>query len=316
MARDTRRRFEAEAAKMRPQIRAAFLQAIADIKRTADMDALITALERGDVAGALAALKLGPEYFAVLDEAVRATYAAGGNYALSSLPKKNPATGTELVIRFQGRHPRAETWLSRRSSNLIVEITAGQRTAIREVITRRLVEGVNPKTTALDLVGRVDKLTKRRTGGIVGLTSREALAVENYRLELAGEGRKADQIDRMVSRYSNKLLRVRGERIARTETIASLNAGRDEGMNQLIESGEVSADAVTGTWDSSGDGRVRDSHAEMDGQTQPQGQPFQSPVTGALMMHPGDTSLGAGGADTINCRCYKSISVDYFAGVT
>lgn len=314
MPRDTRSRFEAETAKMRPVIRAAFLQAIADIKRTADMDALITALERGDVPGALAALKLGAEYFAPLDEAIRATYAAGGNYALNSLPKKNPATGTELVIRFQGRLPRAESWLIRHSSNLIVEITEGQRNAIREVLTQRMAEGLNPRQTALDLVGRVDRLTGRRTGGIVGLTSREAGAVENYRATLATEGREAAQVDRMVSRYSNKLLLTRGERIARTESIAAMNAGRDEGMSQLIESGEVSADAVTGEWSSSGDGRVRDSHASMDGQTQPHGQPFQSP-TGALLMHPGDSSLGAGGEDVINCRCWKSISVNFLAGV-
>lgn len=299
---------------MRPVIRNAFLQAIADIKRTADLDALIKALERGDVDAALAALRLGPEFFAPLDEAIRTTFAAGGNYALDSLPRKNPATGTELVIRFQGRNPRAETWLTRQSSNLIVEITEGQRLAVRQVIARRLAEGINPRQTAVDLVGRVDKLTKRRTGGIVGLTSREALAVENYRVSLISEGRKPDQIARMVTRYSNKTLLRRGERIARTETIAALNAGRVEGMRQLIDSGEVDVQAVTKKWDSSGDGRVRDSHAEMDGQTVGVNEPFRSP-TGALMMHCGDTSLGAGGEDVINCRCYTRLDVDFLAGI-
>lgn len=315
MPKDTRRRFEIEAQKMRPVIRNAFLQAIADIKRTADMDALITALERGDVAGALAALKLGPEYFAPLDEAIRTTFAAGGNYALDSLPKRNPATGSELVIRFQGRHPRSETWLSRQSSKLIVEITEGQRTAIREVITRRISEGVNPRTTALDLVGRVDNLTKRRTGGIVGLTNREATAVDNYRASLIAEGRKADKIDRMVTRYSNKTLLRRGERIARTETIAALNAGRDEGMNQLIDSGEVSPEAVTAEWSATSRTKpTRDTHIDLDGQKQPHGQPFIS-SSGAMLMHPGDTSLGAPAEEVVQCRCYKSISVDWLAGV-
>lgn len=315
MPKDTRRRLEIEAQKMRPVIRNAFLQAIADIKRTADLNALIKAMERGDVEGALRALKLGPEFFAPLDEAIRTTFAAGGNYALDSLPRKNPATGTELVVRFNGRMPRAENRIARQSGDLIVEITQGQRTAIREVLTRNLAEGINPRQTALDLVGRIDKLTKRRTGGIVGLTSREAGAVQNYRAKLAAEGRPAAQVDRMVSRYSDKLLRVRGERIARTETISAMNAGRVEAMQQLIDSGEVSAQAVTKKWSATTDKRTRDSHAEMNGDEVNINEPFRSP-TGALLMHPGDTSLGAGAEDVVNCRCYTALNVDFLAGLT
>lgn len=311
MPRDTRRRFEAEIARLAPTVRAAFLQAVADIKRSSDLARLTAAIETGDIPGVLSLLNLGSEYFAPLDEAVRGVYAAGGNYTMSSLPAKNPRTGLSLVIRFQGRLPRAEQWVATRSSRLITEMIDGQRELIRDVLAQKLTSGVGPKQTALDLVGRV--VDGRRQGGIVGLTSRDARALANYRLTLIEEGRKAAQVERMANRYSNKLLLRRGETIARTETIAALNAGRDEGVTQLIERGEVPAGDVVGEWSSTGDGKVRDSHSEMDGQTQPHGVPFVSP-TGAQMMAPGDSSLGAGGEDVINCRCYKAVKIDWLAG--
>jgi hypothetical protein len=311
MPRDTRRRFEAEISRLTPTVRAAFLQAVADIKRTSDLKRLTAAVEGRDVQSVLSLLNLGPEYFAPLDEAVRGVYVAGGAYTMSSLPATNPATRSALVIRFQGRNPRAESWVADRSSRLIVEIIDGQRALVRDVLTQKLAAGVNPRTTALDLVGRV--VDGKRQGGIVGLTSRDARAVENYRAALIEDGRAAAQIERMTNRYSNKLLLRRGETIARTETIAALNAGRDEGVTQLIERGEVPAEDVTGEWSASADGRVRDSHAGMDGQTQPHGEPFQSP-TGAQMMFPGDSSLGAGGEDVINCRCYLAVKIDWLAG--
>lgn len=314
MPRDTRRLFEIAAAKQRPLIRDAFLQAIADIKRTADLDALITALERGDVSGALAALKLGPEYFAPLDEAVRATFAAGGNYALDSLPRRNPATGTELVIRFQGRLPRAEAKVANLSQKLIDVLTRQEAEDVSRILVRGLADMVSPRQTALDLVGRVDKLTKRRTGGVIGLDWRSKEAVVNYRASLTAEGRKADQIDRMVSRYSDKLLKRRGERITQHETLEAMNAGRVESMRQMSESGEVAADAVTKTWDSTGDAKVRPIHVEMDGQKVGLDEPFISP-TGARLMFAHDMSQGAGGEDVLGCRCYTAIEVDFYAGI-
>jgi len=314
VAKDTRRRFEIEAQKFRPLIRDAFLQAVADIKRGTDLDALIAAIERNDVPAALTALKLGPEYFAPLDEAVRATFAGGGIYMLDTLPMKNPRTGLELVIRFQGRNPRAESWVTERSSTLITRITDGQRETIRDMLSTAIGEGQGPRTTALDLVGRVDRATGRRSGGAVGLTDRDARAARKYRDGLAAEGRKADQVERMAEKYRSKLLKLRGETIARTETTAALNAGRQEGIAQLVESGEVPAENVTGVWQSAADMRVRDSHVEMDQQERPIDEPFLSPI-GGLMLYPGDTSNGASAEDTINCRCTKSIVIDWLKGV-
>ena len=72
-------------------------------------------------------------------------------------------------------------------------------------------------------------------------------------------------------------------------------------MIQLNETDEV--EAVTKIWDATGDARTRPAHMAMEGQERSIEEPFNSP-TGARLKHPGDSSLGAGPADTVMCRCY------------
>ena len=123
-------------------------------------------------------------------------------------------------------------------------------------------------------------------------------------------------IDRAAQGYSNNLLKQRGETIARTETLKALNAGRQEALDQLIENpnNDVRAEDVVRAWDSTGDGKTRETHAAADGQVVGQGVPFT--VGGYSMMYPGDTSMGAPGEETINCRCYSDVRIDFFARLT
>lgn len=119
----------------------------------------------------------------------------------------------------------------------------------------------------------------------------------------------------MLNRYQDRLLKHRADTIARTETIASLNAGRDQGIRQLIEAGNITEDQVFKVWDSTGaDGRTRDTHLGMEDQRKRLGEPFISP-SGARMMHPGDTSLQAPGSETINCRCVLRFDIDFYRGL-
>lgn len=120
---------------------------------------------------------------------------------------------------------------------------------------------------------------------------------------------KAD-VDRITGRYKDRLLNYRGEVIARTETLAALQAGKSEGFEQLIDAGKVRADQVTKTWRATGDGRTRDSHAAMNGQAVKLREAFTTP-DGYKMMHPHDNSLGAPASETIQCRCFYEIKVKY-----
>jgi hypothetical protein len=102
-------------------------------------------------------------------------------------------------------------------------------------------------------------------------------------------------------------LSLRGQTIARTETIKALNAGRQEAIDQLVESpnNNIAAADVTKTWQDTGDSRTRSSHGAADGQKVGKDEAFT--VGGYQLRYPGDTSLGAPGGETINCRCYMQV---------
>ena len=73
-------------ARIEPRIRDAFLAAIADVKSEAQMAVIVGALQDGRLDDALRALNLRAEFFAPLDDALRAAYLEGGRNALAGLP--------------------------------------------------------------------------------------------------------------------------------------------------------------------------------------------------------------------------------------
>lgn len=328
--------------KLEPSIRAAFLVAFEQIRSEALVAQAIEAIERGDIDAAFHALGINHAAFDGLYEAMRQTYITGGAMALSGLPPlPDPSMpGARVVARFDGRNPRAERVARELSSRLVTRIIEDQREAIRAVIEGGIEAGRGPRQTALDIVGRVNKATGKREGGIVGLNAPQAKAWLKAGDELdnldpayferklrdkrfdpmvkraIAEGKplsKADR-ERVLNRYSDRLLRHRGEVIARTETISSLNAGRDQGIRQLIESGNIRPDQVTKVWDATLDSRTRPNHAAMEGQRRRFDEPFVSPE-GYKLMNPGDASLGAPGEMIISCRCLTRYDLDFFSGL-
>lgn len=131
---------------------------------------------------------------------------------------------------------------------------------------------------------------------------------------LTGSPIPESQINKMTSAYTGRLQRQRGEAIARTELLGSLHAAQDEGVQQIVDSGQVEQDAVSGVWDASGDMFTRDDHRNADGQIRKHGEPFD--VGGSMMMRPGDSSLGAPAKQIVNCRCYKRIDIDFMLGLS
>lgn len=333
-AASDRAAFEAALDRISPEMRRAFLDAVRAIVRDTTLRALDDAIARGDVDAAFAALRMEPEAFARLDQAIEAAYRQGADLQLASLPLQRVRA---LAIRFNGRHERAEAWVRERAAGLIVEVIEDQRAAVRVTVEAGLQAGRSPRGVALDVAGRMDGGTRR--GGIVGLTSGQARYVANLRAELADPERLAAYFDRqrrdrrldpivrramregrpvapadverIAGRYADRLLNLRGETVARTEALAALNAGRHEAARQMVESGKVPAEAVRMVWDATPSRRTRDSHIAMSGQSVPFGQPFISPLSGARMMFPGDVSLGAPPGETINCRCGARTVVDW-----
>jgi hypothetical protein len=187
-------------------------------------------------------------------------------------------------------------------------------------------------------VGRINRATGRREGGIVGLTSGQARSVELARQELlsgdpaalrnyltrkvrdkrydravlraitTGEALPAETARRAAARYSDSLLRVRGETIARTESLASLNASSREAFMQAVESGAVREQDVRRVWRTASDSRVRESHARLNGESRGLNERFSNGLLYPL-------EPGAPAAEVVNCRCVIDTRIDFLANL-
>ena len=314
--RDTRKAFLKLLDDTWPGVRSEFVAAMRQARAGVDMKALEAAIARGDVDAAFRALRFDAADLFKTDTAITAAMTAGGSYQMGAFQyaTRRAPVGSRVVQSFGGRNERAERIARDLGARLVTEVVDDTRVMIAQTIRAGLEAGAGPLRTALDIGGRV--VNGKRQGGLVGLDSRRAGWVQNYRAKLLAEGRPQSQIDRMAQQYSNKLLRQRGETIARTETLKALNAGRQEALDQLIENpnNDVQSQDVVRAWDATSDSRTRETHAAADGQVVPQGEAFT--VGGYSMMYPGDTSLGAPAGETVNCRCVVDIRIDFFARLT
>lgn len=317
----------------------AFRAGVVEITSRVVLRQFIEALERGDVAAALDALYIEEAAWREFEQAVSEAYGEGGDAAIEQLGQLRDQDGARFVFRFNARNLAAEQWLRENSSGLITRISEETRTIAREAIVEGLAQGNNPRQTALEIVGRVDKRTGRRTGGYIGLSkpfadavkkSRQELSDGDYAAYLQREKRdrrfdsvvrkaietetplSADQIEGIVTRYSDRLLKLRGDTIARTETLASLNASQHEALRQLVESGKVAESAIRRVWKATRDGRTRDTHAVLEGESVGLNEPFVT-FTGRRLMYPGDPQGGP--SEVINCRCVVRPRIDYGANL-
>lgn len=322
-----------------PEIRDAFIAAIQGVNSSAIISDMIAAIEAGDPVRAFQALGFSPAAMRPLTQTIERAFEAGGVLTGESFPKYLNTPSGRTVFRFDVRNSRAEAWLRDHSSGLVTRLTDEARANVRTVLERGMLEGRNPRNIALDLVGRIDPTTRNRIGGIVGLTANQETWVASARRRLTelddayfGMELRDKRFDRTVARaiadgrplpvetiekltiaYKNNALRYRGESIARTEAVQSLNRSENEAYMQAVDLGAVDRNSTRRFWDTAGDSRVRWSHKRMEAQEVGLDEPFVSP-SGARMMHPGDTSLGASADEVVMCRCRVRMKVDFLSG--
>lgn len=340
-----RKRLDALMEGLEPVLRDAFLASFNDIRSNVVLQKVVDALERKDINGAIAAMNIDRAAFAPLERAIEQAFAAGGTVTVAGMPALRDRKGAAVFFRFDVRNPRAERQIKAQAANLVKQIIDDQRQALRRAIEEGYALGQGPRTIALDVVGRINRATGKREGGVIGLTDKQTSYVTKARAQLtagdgpslraylgrerrdkrfdstvmkainSGEAIPADTVSKMVRQYESRLLQLRGETVARTETMQAVHASKHEAFSQGLAKTGYSEESVTRTWRSAGDGRVRHTHATMNGQTvRGLETPFESP-SGALLRYPGDTSYGAGAAEIIGCRCDDEIDIDYSEGL-
>lgn len=203
---------------------------------------------------------------------------------------------------------------------LIRGFTDQQRLTTRQALAAGIEQGLNPREQA------------RLFRDSIGLTPYQERVVRNYRRQLEeadvgalerelrdrrydGSVRRAidgakipkAQVDRMVEAYRRRMVNLRAETIARTESLRAVHQGVQNTYQQAVDEGVLQAQELVRTWNTASDSRVRDSHSSMDGQKRAFNEPFVS-GNGSRLMYPTDPSGPA--EDTINCRCVVAVTMN------
>lgn len=312
-----------------PKLREAFLDVIRGIRDQTRLDRLVELIRAGDVDGVLLELGLEAARFRAFESVIFAAFETGGMDITVRIDRYRRANRTRPL--FDVRKPSADAWITDHATSLIRDITEDQRRLVRQALEPLssgldpIMTGETPQKIAIDLVGRVNRTTGRREGGLIGLSSGHAEWVRNYEAELRGErpiggaleralrDRRFDKtimrametgqpvpektIRAAVSNYRNRALRHRAENIAANEAQTVLNRSQLEAWDQAVERGVITYDRVRRFWVDREDSHVRPWHAEIK-HMNPKGvglrEPFKTPRGPA--MNPGwDFEPG--------CRC-------------
>lgn len=320
------------------RLRKAFLEAMRNIKDQVIIDDVVRMLQRDDADGALKAVGLDPALLRVWNIAFEQAFEAGGVATANGIPARLLDVGYRLKFQFDVKNPLAELWLKRLSSSFVTAVLEDQRQMIRDVLEDGMSRGLNPRSVALDLVGRIDE-RGIRSGGKIGLTRTQAQWVRDFQTELVskpaaalqrnlrdkrfdpiirraitnGEPVPFETIRKMVITYENRALRHRAETIARTEAMSALHQSQETAIEIAVQKGAVDRDRVGFVWRTARDKRVRDTHRSMNGQSRSMGQRFVT-GSGAHLRFPGDPEGPAG--EIINCRCWREPKIDFLRGIT
>lgn len=318
-----------------------WLDAIRSITSAVVLRDLIAELERGNLEAAMRMLDISPERFARFEAGILQAYNAGGQATVNGMPALRSPDGNRVTFSWGVRNLPAEQAMRQHAAGLVDGLVGEQLASVRTVLVDGLARGQNPRQTALGLVGRINRRTGFREGGLIGLTpssvqtldriyaglrAGDAQAMRDYlnyalrdkrfdghvrRALEQGGSVPADAVDRIVTAYSNRALKFRGDNLALTETNIALTQAKMDAFRQQIDAGKLDAGDVVKTWGRSISKEKRADHLAMVGQSVPFNQQFTLP-DGTQCTGPHDPTLPA--HHLIGCKCPPpEISIDFTA---
>jgi hypothetical protein len=253
-------------------------------------------------------------YVVRMADAVLTPVTGLGQQEAQALAVQAGAAGSGVAVSFNPMSPEVVEAMSRNRMEFIRDFTADQRLAVNEALQRALREGLGPAETT------------REFRDAIGLTSYQQSIVDRYRSLLENNSSQAldyqlrdrrydrglenaidgeyilsdERIDMMVDRYRERLLQMRGETIARTESGRVLEEVRNLTTYQVADSAGIPYDRIVKVWMATQDARTRETHENLSGQARLLEDAFLS-ESGALLMYPHDRNAPA--EEVINCRC-------------
>ena len=304
--------------------------------RKVNITQLAAALAAGDVDRIVALLGATAESLGPILEQLQSVYISTGQAALAAMPARIVGE-----VTFGLTNPRVIDFLQKKNLTVLTDLVQEQKDIVRSVLSDVASNRQNPRAAIRQLAGTRGP-TGQRTGSVIGLSRPQFEYVTRAREELFSgdpklmknyltrdrrdksldhivnkaikEGRPLTlaEVDRLSGRYTDRLLDLRAEAIARTEYHDAVEAARQAGIEHMVDSGKIKESAVTRIWDAAKDKRTRPEHDAMNRQRRGLKEPFIAPDDSRLMW-PGDRSLEAGAHQVAFCRCTVEIEIDYYA---
>lgn len=234
--------------KQTAKVRDEFIQAMQDVASNINLISLAAAIERRD----LRAIE------ALLHQSVPAELAAA-----VSIIRKVTVDAMVALAPAPALARNAFVIAAQKSATLVTAVTSETRQAIRQVIVAGQRDGLSPQQMATQI------------RSLVGLTARQASAVDKLRRQLGAEGKSQDAINAAADRYAARLLRQRARTIARTETIKAANRGQEAIWQQMTHDGLIPRGALK-RWIVTPDDRLCPVCAAVGGQEVPLNDAFQT----------------------------------------
>lgn len=318
-----------------------WLDAIRSITSAVVLKDLVAELERGNLEAAMRLLNIDADRFARFEAGILSAYNAGGQAVVGSMPALRDPSGNRISFSWGVRNLPAEQAMRQHAAGLVDSLVGEQLTSVRSVLVDGLSRGQNPRQTALGLVGKINRRTGFREGGMIGLTPSSVQTLDKVYLGLRGGDEQAmrdylgyalrdkrfdghvrraleqggsvpaDAVDRIVTAYSNRALKYRADNLALTETNIALAKAKTDAFQQQIDAGKLEVGDITKTWGRSISREKRADHLAMVGVTVPFDQPFTLP-DGTQCTGPHDPSLPA--RHLVGCKCPSvTVEVDFTA---
>lgn len=217
------------------------------------------------------------EYAEAINTRIAPAYMAVAERAGTTMTASAARRGLELP--FAAAQQRTDAWIALRGAELVTDLTNSQALAVRNTLRVAAQAELNPRAA------------ERFLRPIIGLDPRSAQAVANRRAGLAAQGLTERVVERQTSAYADRLLRVRTNRIARTEMATAWN----QANNDLIAEGQSrgALGTVTVEWYTAMDERVCAYCGPLHGTVIPFGESFPT-EDGAAFTPPAHPS----------CRCF------------